>query len=59
MPFSKTTLAKNGPAPYIQIGVFAPRIISAVAQTSDEGALVPPISSGVCRLQKPDSIQVS
>src|SRR4051812_26789640 len=59
VPCSNTTLEKNGPQPYIQIGALAPRMNSAVDHTSECGAAVPPISAGAWRLQKPASIQAS
>ena len=57
LPLRWTTLANAGPAAYIHTGALAPSTISAVAQISDEGAGVPPISSMTCRRQNSESIQ--
>ncbi len=57
LPLRCTTPAKAGPAPYIQIGAFAPSTSSPIAQLRLEGAGVPPSSARVPRRQYSASIQ--
>ena len=57
LPLRWTTLAKAGPAAYIHTGALAPSTISPIAQISDDGAGVPPISSKTWRRQNSESIQ--